>query len=93
MKKMVMFATFIAAMATFTVANAQDTKTKKSNKTEQCEKDCKKKEACCKSDSCKNEACAKAKCKDCKCEKKKCKKDKKSKKSYDGTTAATQQAK
>lgn len=67
MKKIVMFAAFVAAMATFSVANAQDTKTKKCTKTEQCDKKCKK-------ETCKNEACAKNECKDCQCGKKECKK-------------------
>ena len=61
MKKLMMCAAFIAAMATFSTANAQDTKTKK------CQKKCDKA-------TCKNAECKKAECKDCKCAKKECKK-------------------
>lgn len=67
MKKMMMFAAFVVAMATFTTVNAQDTKDKKCTKTEKCEKKCTKAE-------CKSAECKKADCKDCKCGKGECKK-------------------
>ncbi|WP_455672308.1 hypothetical protein [Phocaeicola sp.] len=71
MKKLMMCAAFIAAMATFTTAGAQDTKTTKCTKTEQCQKKCDKK---CDKATCKNAECKKAECKDCKCAKADCKK-------------------
>lgn len=45
MKKIVMCAAFIAALAIYTTASAQEAKTKPATKTEQCSK----KEGCCKS--------------------------------------------
>lgn len=67
MKKIMMCAAFIAAMATFTTVSAQDTKDKKCTKTEKCEKKCTKAD-------CKSAECKKAECKDCKCGKGECKK-------------------
>lgn len=60
MKKLVVCVAFIALAGIFTTSNAQDCKTKKCTKTEQCEKRCDKAD-------CKNAECAKANCKECKC--------------------------
>lgn len=82
MKKLMMCAAFIAAMATFTTVNAQDVKTKKCPQTEQCCKQCGnadcKKAACkdCKAinAACKDCTCGNAVCKDGKCQQGTCKK-------------------
>lgn len=87
MKKLMMCAAFIAAMATFTTVNAQDVKTKKCPRTEQCCKQCG--NADCKKAACKDCKCDKAACKDGKCQQGTCNKacDKKAcaKKCCDGT--------
>ncbi|MGL5958992.1 MAG: hypothetical protein ACRCZZ_10485, partial [Phocaeicola sp.] len=64
MKKMVMCAAFIAAMATYGTANAQDVKTKSCTKSEQCDKKCSKEDKKCSKEegkSDKKEGCCKAK--------------------------------
>lgn len=81
MKKMIMCAAFMVAMASFTVVNAQDSNAKKAAKTEQCEKKCDKKcDKACDNATCKAEGCKSGNCsKDqsaCKKEAKACCKDK-----------------
>ena len=71
MKKLMMCAAFIAAMATFTTAGAQDVKTKKCPRTEQCSKQCA--NADCKKAECKDCKCGSAVCKDGKCQQGTCK--------------------
>jgi hypothetical protein len=67
MKKIMMCAAFIAAMAIFSTSNAQGVKKQKTTKTEQCDKKCEKpagKDAKC---ACKKGDAKKCTCKKCTC--------------------------